>query len=257
MLKITPVWLLLLISNISWANPINQNCPEHAHPAGAPVSTITTGNQYICHLNYAVHFRYDTKVAEYVTYRIDAEDISGAVPRRDNFRPDPEIPAEFNAALSDYAGSGYDRGHLSPAADNSASAEQMAQSFYLSNMAPQNPSQNRGSWRILEDRVRRMAGANPTIYVTVGTHYEPGYETVGAGLGIPQYLWKLVVHAESHNAIVFWFPNVRVSTAELPDLVISVAELEARTGLNFHPDLGQPDWESVVDTAFWSGLLGR
>ena len=258
MIKHSYAWLLLILTSVSVANPIDQQCPEHAHPAGAPVSSITPDTQYVCHLNYAVHFRYDVKVAEYVTYRIDPEDISGAAPRRDAFKPDPAIPADHNVTLADYANSGYDRGHLSAAADNSASTEQMAQSFYLSNMAPQNPNQNRGSWRILEDRVRRMASANPTIYVTVGTYYEPGYQVIGAGLGIPQSLWKLVVHAETDNAIVFWFPNTAVSTAELPELVITVAELEARTGINFHPDQTDADWESVApDQTFWASVLGR
>ena len=246
--------LALLLSTTIYANPINENCPEHAHPSGAPVSTITE-SQYVCNLNYAVHFRFDTKVAEYVTYRIDPEDISGTVRRRDNFRPDPSIPAERNVTLADYAGKPYDRGHLSPAADNSASAEQMAQSFYLSNMAPQNPSQNRGSWRILEDRIRNIAKSGNILYVTVGTVYQPGYEVVGNGLGIPQYLWKVVVDAETNNAIAFLFPNEPVRTQDIPNLIVTIERLEELTGLDFHPNIADNTFEKInPDMDFWKEI---
>ncbi len=245
---------LVLLGQWAFANPIDEQCADHVHPYGAPVSTITH-SQYVCHLNYATHFRYDTKVSEFVVYRIDAEDISGSARRRDNFRADPTIDPAFNASLDDYAGSGYDRGHLSPAADNSASAEQMAQSFYLSNMAPQNPSQNRGSWRILEDRIRSVAREGRVLYVTVGTVYEPGYEVIGNGMGVPQYLWKIVVDAETNNAIAFVFPNEPLATSLLPSTITTIERIEQMTGINFHPNAQDNSFEvAEPDMDFWNKI---
>ena len=246
--------LALLLSTTLFANPIDDNCPDHAHPLGAPVSTIIE-SQYVCHLNYAVHFRYDTKVAEYVTYRIDPEDISGAAKRKDNFRDDPAIPPEYDVTLADYAGKPYDRGHLSPAADNSASEEQMSQSFYLSNMVPQNPNQNRGAWRILEDRVRNIAKEGRILYVTVGTVYQPGYEVIGNGLGVPQYIWKVVVDAETNNAIAFLFENKPIRTQDIHTTITTIAAIEKMTGLNFHPDSASVEFEEAgPDMIFWEGI---
>jgi endonuclease G len=247
--------LALLFSTTLFANPIDDNCPDHAHPSGAPVSTITQ-SQYVCHLNYAVHFRFDTKTAEYVTYRIDPEDITGTAKRKDNFRDDPAIPPEYDVTLADYAGKPYDRGHLSAAADNSASDEQMSQSFYLSNMVPQNPNQNRGAWRILEDRIRNMAKEGRTLYVTVGTVYNPGYEVIGNGLGVPQYIWKVVVDTNSNTAVAFLFPNEPIRTQDISATLTTIENIEKMTGLNFHPKLTDAaHLESTgIDTTIWTLL---
>jgi endonuclease G len=246
--------LALLLSTTIYANPIDDNCPDHAHPAGAPVSAITE-SQYVCHLNYAVHFRFDTKTAEYVTYRIDPEDISGKAKRKDNFRDDPAIPSEHDVTLADYAGKPYDRGHLSAAADNSASDEQMSQSFYLSNMVPQNPNQNRGAWRILEDRIRNLAKTGMNLYVTVGTVYQPGYEVIGNGLGVPQYIWKVVVDSETNNSIAFLFENKPISTQDIHTTITTVTAIEQITGLNFHPESTSSTFEEVgPDMNFWKGI---
>lgn len=246
--------IALFFSTTLFANPIDDTCPDHAHPWGAPVSTITE-SQYVCNLNYAVHFRYDTKTAEYVTYRIDPEDISGKAKRKDNFKDDPSIPAEYDVTLADYAGKPYDRGHLSAAADNSASDEQMAQSFYLSNMVPQNPNQNRGAWRILEDRIRNIAKSGKVLYVTVGTVYTPGYEVIGNGLGVPQYIWKVVVDSETNNSIAFLFENKPISTQDIHTTITTVTTIEQITGLNFHPNAVSTVFEEVgPDMNFWKEI---
>ena len=253
-MKTVTTLLALLFSTTIYANPIDDNCPDHAHPSGAPVSTITQ-SQYVCNLNYAVHFRFDTKTAEYVTYKIDPEDISSKAKRKDNFKDDPSIPPEYDVTLADYAGKPYDRGHLSAAADNSASEEQMSQSFYLSNMVPQNPNQNRGAWRILEDRIRNMAKSGRTLYVTVGTVYQPGYEVIGNGLGVPQYIWKVVVDAETNNSIAFLFENKPISTQDISTTIKTVTAIEQITGLNFHPTVESTVFEEVgPDMNFWKGI---
>lgn len=254
-MRILTTIIALLLSTTLYANPIDDICPEHVHPAGAPVSTITE-SQYVCNLNYAVHFRFDTKTAEYVSYHINPDDISGTAKRKDNFRDDPAIPPEYDVTLADYAGKPYDRGHLSAAADNSASDEQMSQSFYLSNMVPQNPNQNRGAWRILEDRIRNLAKTGMDLYVTVGTVYNPGYEVIGNGLGVPQYIWKVVVDANSNTAVAFLFPNEPIRTQDISATVTTIEYIEELTGLNFHPKLTDAtQLESTgIDTTVWKLL---
>ena len=94
--------------------------------------------------------------AAWVAYELTAGEVTGDVGRTDNFRSDGSITTG-SASLSDYKGSGYDRGHLAPAGDMKWSRSAMSQSFFLSNMSPQLPAFNRGIWRSLESAVRGWA----------------------------------------------------------------------------------------------------
>jgi endonuclease G len=230
------VVLFALFSIQVLANPIDDNCPGHVIH-GAPVSKIETNNQYICHLNYAIHYRYDTKTAEYVVEHLDKADITGAAKRKDDFRPDPLVDDTKEAHLEDYKGVPYDRGHLVPAADNRADDKQMSESFFLTNMVPQDPGHNRGIWRILEVGVRNTALTND-IYVVSGTIYHPGYQTIGKNkVGIPSELWKVIYNASTGECIGFLFPNAKLSTKDLPKYATSVADIENATGMTFFPNL--------------------
>ena len=251
---------LFLLPLTLLANPVNDGCPQFvAH--GAPVTSLNESDtQYLCRMNYAVHYRNDTKTAEWVAERITLEDVNGDARRRDNFRADPEVPDEHRATLEDYAGSGYDRGHLAPAAANTQSTEVMSESFLLTNMVPQNASKNRGVWRILELRVRDWVRQGKDIWVVTGTVYESGHLTIGNGVGVPTHMWKVIYDAKEQKTIAFYFPNVkdqRISQSELPNFAISVAELEKLTGINFHPDLPAElaDIETGLDLSRWTGLV--
>ena len=247
------LYLLALMPVAAFANPIDDNCPQHT-TMGAPISSLTKNTQYICHGNYAIHYRYDTKTAEYVVEHLDATDISGPAKRKDDFRPDPLIPDELEASLADYKASGYDRGHLVPAADNRTDKEQMSESFFLSNMIPQNPNHNRGIWRILELGVRNTALTND-IYAASGTIYDEGYTVIGNGLGVPTRVWKVVYNATNNEAIGFLFPNEKIAVKDLPKYVVTVDAVEAATGINFFPQLDEAV-ESVVniDVTTWPAL---
>ena len=129
---------LLLLPLIALANPIDDKCPQFVL-RGAPISQLTN-TQYICKTNYAIHYRYDTKTPEYVVEHVTKEAISGPAKRKDDFRPDPDIPKQHQSQLTDYAGQPYDRGHLAPGANNTQNDNIMSESFFLSNMMPQVPN---------------------------------------------------------------------------------------------------------------------
>ena len=253
MRKILLSTFLITLQLSAWANPIDDNCPQHT-TLGAPVSSITENTQYICHTNYAVHYRYDTKTAEFVVERLDKADITGPAKRKNNFGPDPKVDDAKEAQLSDYAGNPYDRGHLSPAADNRADDNQMSESFYLTNMVPQDPGHNRGIWRILEIAVRNTAMTND-IYVVSGTIYDPGFKTIGAGkVGVPSRIWKIVYNATNGETIAFLFPNAKLSTKDLPKYAVTVDEVEKATGINVFPKLDEQA-EVRFDPAKWPEIF--
>jgi endonuclease G len=244
---------LLLIPIFALANPIDDNCAEHTFK-GAPVSSITSNTQYICHGNYGVHYRYDTKTAEYVVEHLDFGDINGSAKRRNDFRADPLVDDDKEAQLDDYKGHPYDRGHLSPAANNRTDETQMSESFYLTNMVPQNPGHNRGIWRILEIGVRNTAAAGGDIYVSSGTIYDDGYLTIGNNVGVPTRIWKVMIDANTGESIAFLFPNDKLSTKDLPLYATSVDVVEEETGINFFPEMGETG-EDTFDVSKWPEII--
>ena len=250
--------LLLLIPFAALANPIDDACPQHVL-RGAPVSPITANTQYLCKQNYAIHYRYDTKTAEYVVQHVTLQSISGPAKRKDDFRPDPSIPKQHQSLLSDYAGFPFDRGHLSPGADNTINDDIMSESFFLSNMVPQVPNHNRGIWKQLETAVRNWVQEGKDIYVVSGTVYAPGYQTIGAGrVGIPTHMWKVVVDRKNSKSIAFLFPNAPLPVADLPKYATSIGSIEQYTGINFMPQLTPQQKKVLEDTppnlAEWSSL---
>ncbi len=121
----------------------------------------------IHHHGYSLLYSEADEQALWVAYLLTCDETEGEHDRTDNFRADPEI-LTGSAELSDYKGSGYDRGHLAPAADLKWSSESISDSFYLSNMSPQAPGFNRGIWKELESWVRTKVVENFEIYVVTG-----------------------------------------------------------------------------------------
>ena len=245
--------LFLLLPTLALANPIDDECPQHTIH-GAPISSITENTQYICHGNYAIHYRYDTKTAEFVVEHLDDSDINGPAKRKDDFRPDPKVPDDKEAHLEDYKGHPYDRGHLVPAADNRTDNEQMSESFFLTNMVPQDPGNNRVIWRILELGVRNTAADGNDIYVSSGTIYEGEYKTIGKNVGVPTHVWKVIYNHSNGETVAFIFPNKKYSSKDIPKFVVTVDEVEKRTGINFFPKLNEAA-ESKYDTTKWPQIF--
>jgi endonuclease G len=190
----------------------------------------------------------------YVLTRAEVE--SGTEPRSGNFRPDPSI-SSGSAALSDYRGSGYDRGHLAPAGDMKWNVEAMSESFLLSNMSPQDPSFNRGIWRELEEQVRRWAVEKESLYVVTGPVLSSVYSTIGENeVGVPAYYFKVLADLSppDHSFIAFLLPN-EPSAEEIAHFAISVDSLEQFTGYDFFASAPDPElieWlERQLDLDKW------
>jgi len=228
--------ILWLSTAIAFANPIDDKCPQFVL-RGAPISSIHANDQYLCKTNYAIHYRFDTKTAEYVVEHVTKESVSGKAKRKDDFRPDPAIEKAHQAQLSDYAGQPYDRGHLAPAGDNTQNEKIMSESFFLSNMVPQVPNNNRGIWKQLETFVREWVLENDMdLYVVSGTIYSNKSKTIGDNkVGVPDKLFKVIVDKKTGHAIAFIFPNAALPVGDLPKYATSIETVEKATGINFMP----------------------
>jgi endonuclease G len=176
--------------------------------------------------------------AKWIAYELTKEETNSLFERTDKFLVDPMV-STGTAQNSDYLKSGYDKGHLAPAADMGWSALTMKESFYFSNMSPQLPGFNRGVWKRLEELMRSWAIDNKAIYIVTGPLLSKGLPTIGSnGVSIPNYYYKVILdytQPEIH-AIGFVLPNAS-SSATLNTFAVSIDDVEKQTGIDFFPAL--------------------
>ncbi len=183
------------------------------------------------------------KIPVWVQYEISPGDLSGGVERTNAFAPDTSIPYGSRAELSDYTGSGYDRGHQAPAADMSRNEKVMAESFLLSNIAPQvGVGFNQGIWKDLEEAVRGWVEQKGTLTVITGPVFavadkKVSYPVIGKdSVAVPTHFFKIVVDAKNPNdieALAFLLPNKDLRGHAYSEYLVSIDEIEQMTGLDF------------------------
>lgn len=162
--------------------------------------------------------------------------------RTDFFFADARLPAAERAALDDYRGKGYDRGHMAPAADM-AEQRSMAQSFSLANIVPQSPKNNQFAWASIEKATRQYVNrATGNVYVITGPVFA-GQRSFGPPIGrgqvwVPSHLFKLVYDASSNRAWAHWLENTDEARVGAP---ISYSELVRRTGVEWLPGIRPAD----------------
>ena len=141
---------------------------------------------------FTVKYNETYEQAEWVAYQLTDDEVdSEEFDRTNDFREDPRV-LTGTASLKDHAGSGYDRGHLVPADDLEWSETAMSESFLMINISPQEPGFNRGIWKKLENRVRKMAIENEEVYVVAGPVLTDGpFESIGPNeIAVPKRFSK-------------------------------------------------------------------
>lgn len=254
--------LMIIFAVLSFVTPTRSELEGGEGGATATIEGLelpspVEGEQIIRHTGYTLSYVEEHELPSYVAYELTRAEVLGGGEREDSFREDKAVRTG-SAELSDYRGSGYDRGHMAPAADFKWSEEAMSDTFFLSNMAPQDPSFNRGIWADLEAVVRTMAYENGSVYVVTGPVLTDGpYETIGKNeVSVPKRFYKVVLdYTEPEiKAIGFVLPN-EGSDRSLQSYAVSVDEVEEITGLDFYPRL--PDEEEArieagCDPSLWS-----
>lgn len=219
-------------------------------PKTKPTDTI------VSHSGFRFVYNEKHEQANWVAYFLTKERALKGTERTNNFKPDPKV-STLTANDKDYAASGYDRGHLAPAGDMTWSPEAMTESFYYSNMSPQEPSFNRGIWKKLEDQVRTWATQYDSIYIVTGPILVDGLPTIGANeVSIPSKYFKAILRYSSNsvNSIGFILPN-KSSSESLKSFVIPIDSLEAITGFDFFyllPDNIEHNVEKKISLENWS-----
>lgn len=200
---------------------------------------------------YIVSYNKDTKLPNWVAWYLTPERITGPAKRSGvDFEADMDVPYP-RAEDSDYYGSGYDRGHMCPAADNKFSNKAMEESFLFTNMCPQNGNLNRGDWNEMEMACRKWAEKYGGVYVVCGPIlYNSKHKTIGKNkVVVPEAFFKVVLRmGEAPKAIGFIYKNAEGNRPK-GDYVNSVDEVERITGINFFPSLPDNIEEKIEATA--------
>jgi len=182
---------------------------------------VVPGTQVICHSFYASI--YDTKhEADIFSTELVQ---NGKVGRVDSFKADPAVANSPTPA--DYTNTGFDRGHMTPAAD-SANDTEMSDTFYMTNMTPQYPNVNRIAWKALETSVRAMPFKNVVTGAVYSADYTPVIGT--HKVPVPTMLYK-IVYLTDGTIKAFEATNTKDTKVAVP---VDVSVIEKQTGIKFH-----------------------
>jgi endonuclease G len=187
----------------------------------------------ITHRGYTLSYNSKYKQANWVAYLLTNEETVKRFQRGEYFAPDPLIPGtDFKV---DYLKSGYDRGHLAPAADMGYSIETMVQSFFYSNMSPQLPRFNRGVWKKLEMQVRNWAVEYDSLYVVTGPIFSDSMKVIGPHrVAVPKAYYKVLLQKRNGEwfGIGFVLPNSNAKV-DFKNYAASIDKVEELTGIDF------------------------
>ena len=229
---------------------------------GLPTSAGTTDiDDYLSVKNgYVISYNSSLKVANWVSWELNSSYL-GSAPRQDTFRADNTLPANIpQASLADYSGSGYDRGHMTPSADRTATVTANSETFYLTNMVPQAANNNQGPWAVLETYARSLLTGGKELFIVSGGTFSASSNWVGSGVMVPDSTFKIIVVLDSttHGAanvtsstrvIGVLMPNENSlisRTADWRSFRVSVDQIEALTGQNLLSDV-DPAVQSVIE----------
>lgn len=213
------------------------------------IPQIDSSDLVTFHSGFSLLYSEKHEQAYWVAYELTREKTIKKVERTNRFKPDPTIETG-TAHHSDYTNSGYDRGHLAPAADMSWSQQSMEESFYFSNISPQLPNFNRGIWKKLEELVRKWAKENEAIYVVTGPVLQENLPTIGANnVSVPNFYYKVILDYTEPNlkGVGFIIPN-KASTKTLSYFAVTIDSVEKFTGINFFPLLSKEEEELLEKT---------
>lgn len=210
----------------------------------------TASGQVVKHRFYSLSYIEDHEQAEWVAYTLTRDNLKKEwVERQDNFLPDPKVRTG-SATPNDYRNSGYDRGHLVPAADMAFDEDAMMETFFMSNISPQAKNFNKGIWRELEELTRSWAEKNVKLFIVTGPVLtEPVKGKIGANeVSIPTAYYKILLdlNEPEKKAIAFVVPN-EVSYEPLYKYAKSVDEVEQLTGIDFFPELMPKELEQELE----------
>ena len=219
--------------------------PEFTNPK------LSNNTQALCMDGFAVMYSGVSRTPLWSAEYLDRKRLQQAkeIDREDSFHEESRLPKSMRAKLSDYSGSGYDRGHLAPNG-NMANRSQQYDSFSLANIAPQSPRNNRYIWRNIESATRYLTQQYGEVYTITGVAFtNKKTKQLADRVLVPSHFFKAVYIPASNQAGVYYAPNDESERIE----VISVDELTAKIGIDVLPVLDAQTKAQAFDLPLKAG----
>lgn len=225
-----------------------------------PKSKEGTTEIVLKRMGYTVSYNTDNFLPNWVAWELYREKMAEEASRHSKFLPDPDLEKDKAVTTYEYTHSGWNRGHMCPAADNKWDAQAMKESFYMTNVCPQNENLNKGDWNDLEEACREWA-MTESIYIVCGPilYDNPVYGHIGKEyqIRVPEAFFKVVlkgVETDNPQAIGFVFKNEKGNN-KLYKYVNSIDQVERITGIDFFynlPDEIETKVEANCDPNQWT-----
>eukprot|EP00775_Hariotina_reticulata_P011483 gene11483-11627_t len=254
-----------------WPKPTDEASVFRYHPAfkyGIPQT-----DQLRLYEGYVASFDQRTRNPKWVLEFITKESLIGDGAReQSNFYEDPGLEPRFRSKLDDYSGSGYDRGHMAPAANHRASQKAMNDTFSLSNISPQvGPGFNRDYWARFEKFVKDVAKVSDGVFIVTGPlwlpqpdgrgKWEMRHPVIGQPpqmVSVPTHYYKVILAENTsgqngqHRAAVgaFVMPNAAIDPqTPVTAFTVPLESLEGVAGAKFFPGFVNDRRRAALDEA--------
>lgn len=217
------------------------SCPNF-FKFGAPYILDTTTSQrsfFSCRRAYASMYDPNLKVPIWVAEHLVGKDTKGSASRNNiDFIQDPLVPSIYQASHQDYFRSGYQKGHMAPAADFKNDQVALNESFLFTNSIPQAPQQNMRVWNYLESSVRQLLRRRQELYVVTGPVFlNPRPNKINNSVSVPDAVFKVIHDPSTDTMTAFMVPNGDSVSDDFTQYQTTVREIEKKTGINFNPKL--------------------
>lgn len=231
------------------------------NPSNAVADSSYPTNYLMEKPRYAMSYHRDNGRPNWVSWHLDTSWL-GSTPRQDDFRNDTSLPSGwYQVKGTDFSGSGYDRGHMTPSGDRTKTVADNSETFLMTNMLAQAPNNNQQHWATLESYCRTLAGQGNELYIISGGYGTSGY-IAGGKVAVPTYTWKVIMVlpsgtndvsrvTTSTRLIAIVSPNQNGISSDWRSFRVSVDYVESLTGYDFFsnvPTSIQSVIESVTDT---------
>lgn len=249
MRRVLAIVLALLLSACGTEESTEDSTNDSSHGAESGLTADfiiepqAREDQILDYTTFITGYSYEHKGGLWSMYTLYGDQVAVTRDRNDSFKEEERIPEDYRSQLSDYAGSGYDRGHLAPNAALDHTEASQSDTFYLSNIVPQAPSFNRYEWKDVEGWIRECSQQktdNSPLLVITGTDFSNQPDSIGTGVSIPEQLYKVILHIDADNylrAFALLTEQGSFDWDNLADSIISIDELENRINVDFFSTL--------------------
>lgn len=249
------VAIALPIALIGYLRPTKaQSSSVHltlGNPSNATTNVSYPNNYLLLKPQYALSYSRDRGTPNWVSWQLNSSWL-GSAARQDDFRADTSLPTGwYRVGGSDYSGSGFDRGHMTPSADRTRTVTDNSATFLMTNMVPQSPDNNQGPWASLENYLRSLVSQGKELYIISGTYGIGGtgsngtkYTIANGNVQVPNRVWKVAVVNNPGAGASGVTTSTRVISVDMPNTQgirnndwrtyrVSVDSIEVKTGFNF------------------------